>query len=272
MKSSQVFSLFVLVLLAISFSSTNAVQQRRLERFNHQSLLESLKDLNVDMIDPEIPINAKRNLVDNYMGVTAANCSALTNCFDCLKTTSCGWCAGTSKCLAIPDDASVLDADAFECSAELGWHTDLKDCRNCAIYTNCHACSNAYNNSINANTTTNGTEFHGCGWCGGDYKGKNMCFEGTAAGPYQLNLTCLSVSQTTHNSTNHNWRFTAKSCPSDDNSSEKRKLAIIIGLSVAGGLFILAVIATIVFILVKRFRRNFNEYGPINDGAHDSDA
>jgi len=168
-------------------------------------------------------------------------------------------------------DPEFNDAEDW-CDAALGWHTHISDCRNCSIYGDCHSCSSAYNNSINANTTVNGTSFHGCGWCGSDYKGKNMCFEGTVAGPFQQNLTCLAVSQVTHNSTNTNWRFTRESCPSDDNSSEKRKLAIIIGLSVAGGLFILAVVATVVFILVKRYRRGFSEYGPINDGAHDSDA
>jgi len=55
-------------------------------------------------------------------------------------------------------------------------------------------------------------------------------------------------------------------CHADDDDSEKRKLAIIIGLSVAGGLFVLAVVATIAFVIIKRAQRS-RGYQAINESA-----
>jgi hypothetical protein len=51
-----------------------------------------------------------------------------------------------------------------------------------------------------------------------------------------------------------------------DDDDAKRKLAIIIGLSVAGGLFVLAVVATIIFVIVKRMQRS-RGYQAINESA-----
>ncbi len=60
--------------------------------------------------------------------------------------------------------------------------------------------------------------------------------------------------------------FSFISTEDDDSSSEKKKLAIIIGLSVAGGLFVLAVCATIIFVVVKRLQRS-KGYVAINETA-----
>jgi len=194
------------------------------------------------------------------------NCSIFTQCFTCLSSISCGWCSGLNKCLAATTSTYELQSDDATCNATLGWHVHVQDCRNCSIYTDCASCVKAYNNTLHpTNSTHNSTVgWNGCGWCGNDKTGSGNCFDGTVQGPFKLGLKCLSVSQVTHNTTNGSWRFDAKHCPSN-NDSEKRKLAIIIGLSVAGGLFVLAVIATIVFIIVKRYRHKYSEYGPIND-------
>jgi hypothetical protein len=55
-------------------------------------------------------------------------------------------------------------------------------------------------------------------------------------------------------------------CTGAEDDSEKRKLAIIIGLSVAGGLFVLAVVATIIFVIVKRAQRS-RGYQAINESV-----
>ncbi len=55
----------------------------------------------------------------------------------------------------------------------------------------------------------------------------------------------------------------------DDSSSHKRKMAIVVGLSVAGGIFVLAVTSTIVFVLVRRSRK-LDGYTTINEGPSPS--
>jgi len=54
--------------------------------------------------------------------------------------------------------------------------------------------------------------------------------------------------------------------PGEEDDDEKRKLAIIIGLSVAGGLFVFAVVATVIFVIVKRAQRS-RGYQAINESA-----
>merc|ERR1711879_791586 len=100
---------------------------------------------------------------------------------------------------------------------------DLMDASNCTDYTDCRDCASQPN----------------CGWC----PAFGMCWEGPAAGPFYKSLVANEACAQKH------WGLDSKICGDDDDA--KRKLAIIIGLSVAGGLFVLAVVATIIFVIVK---------------------
>jgi hypothetical protein len=269
--SKHFFQLAIFLGLVLALTSASLQKNKYLDGL--ADLEEELGQRSVFSKDSEEAENPPKLFDDylNYYGPdfrssSEKNCSSFSTCSNCLSSIYCGWCSGLNKCLAATNSSSYeLESDDATCNASLGWHVHAQDCRNCSIYNDCKSCVNAYNqNNTHANKSAN---WNGCGWCGDSSKGSGHCFEGTSQGPYQAvtnTPSCPSVSQMTQNTTNSNWRFDAESCPSNSDD-EKRKLAIIIGLSVAGGLFVLAVIATIVFIIVKRYRHKYSEYGPIND-------
>ncbi|ELR13241.1 plexin repeat domain containing protein [Acanthamoeba castellanii str. Neff] len=180
----------------------------------------------------------------------AANCTDYTNCRDCASQPNCGWCPAFGLCL---EGTSANVSTDGTCNVTTGgWHFNATDCRNCSSFKNCKSCVEAY-------SSKNGAV---CGWCEPFGTGKNKtngtCWEGTAAGPFYKSLTANETCAQKH------WGLDSKICGEDDDA--KRKLAIIIGLSVAGGLFVLAVVATIIFVIVKRMQRS-RGYQAINESA-----
>jgi len=177
-----------------------------------------------------------------------ANCPEYSNCKACTEAKGCGWCPALNECL----EGTANGSTDGSCQQNgTGWHINATECRNCSAFTDCTSCTGAYNGSV-------------CGWCESfpvnitvnTTKTINAtCWEGGKEGPYYHAWpTCPR----------RDWLFDSNSC--DDDDSEKRKLAIIIGLSVAGGLFVLAVVATIAFVIIKRAQRS-RGYQAINESA-----
>jgi hypothetical protein len=187
--------------------------------------------------------------VEVDMAMDVSNCTDFTNCRDCAAQTNCGWCPAFGLCL---EGTSRNVSTDGTCNVTTGgWHFNASDCRNCSSFTNCKSCVEAYSSDTGSV----------CGWCnsfGSGNKTTNAtCWEGTVAGPFFKSL--VSNETCAHKS----WGLSSGFCGDDE---EKRKLAIIIGLSVAGGLFVLAVVATIIFVIVKRMQRS-RGYHAINETA-----
>jgi glycosyltransferase involved in cell wall biosynthesis len=166
-----------------------------------------------------------------FMGVLqTTNCSALTNCSDCSQYAGCGWCPANQQCQA-GGEHGPLDAASNCTGGTGGWSVNATQC--CPVTKDCEKCA----------------KVEGCGFC----SDSSTCERSDKGNAFNLHSKCHTGSSL---------KTSTDDCSSD---SDKRKIAIIVGCSVAGGLIVLAAIATAIFCIYHRTNKR-RGYTAINQG------
>eukprot|EP01089_Gocevia_fonbrunei_P011690 TRINITY_DN2540_c0_g2_i2.p1 TRINITY_DN2540_c0_g2~~TRINITY_DN2540_c0_g2_i2.p1 ORF type:complete len:234 (+),score=58.41 TRINITY_DN2540_c0_g2_i2:81-782(+) len=167
-----------------------------------------------------------------FMGILqTTNCSALTNCSDCNQFSGCGWCPASQTCLA-GNEHGPLEQNSNCTDGKGGWSVNETQC--CPSTKDCEDCA----------------KVAGCGFC----SDSSVCERSDKDGvPFYLSSKCSSSNKL---------KTSTDDCSSD---SDKKKLAIIIGCSIAGGLLVIVAITTAIFCIYQRTNKR-RGYTAINQG------